>query len=461
MVAKEKRMNMIQKKYTFLFGAGAEGKGQLGICSGNEYKEQMIQCDKIKEFITIFDKELGSKIRNDMLVTWNSSGILYQTIKENFKIDGIKLEEQNRDELKKIIKDKLKVQEDDLVNIILNYLSYKELNNSYEPNNKTYVINKFQKLYREHIYDFIKQNKKEGYKPSALYEYFIENAEPCAYYDSLFNYLREPQLYCMEVTKVQKIYYAALKVVCKSICDAISKDRYIAYIDELGECRGDRKKIFASFGKIQNELLEKIDKQNDVNLYYESVKRLNQAMIQNDKEHNLQIDIVTTNYTSFAEKITGISKENIVYMHGELGEFEDVNSKRIDTLDRYEEGEYNLFPYLLVQSGVKPIINFKQLDSLYRGGLHLLDADELVILGYGLNSDDEHIVNILRERMRNRKKIVYFYYCREHADKKDTLNSEMNRLKELLFVKDKRLIDIRDADEFDEYINEIADTKPD
>lgn len=41
----------------------------------------------------------------------------------------------------------------------------------------------------------------------------------------------------------------------------------------------------------------------------------------------------------------------------------------------------------------------------------------MIVIGYGLNSDDEHITNLLRERIRNGKKVLWFHHT--DADKEN------------------------------------------
>ena len=100
------------------------------------------------------------------------------------------------------------------------------------------------------------------------------------------------------------------------------------------------------------------------------------------------------------------------YLHGEFGKFENLYTKEIKSLKEFEVDEI-IFPYLLVQSGIKPVINYYQIESMYKGFTDMINADKLIVIGYGFNSDDEHILNVIRERLRAEKDLVVFIHGNE------------------------------------------------
>ena len=464
---KDEGRYMSQKSYTFLLGAGAEGKGQLNICSRNDYKIKMIQAEKVKKFASVFNKKFEKSFQEGPLITWNSTQVLYRAIEESIN----EATWNNRDELSRKIMQVLglDVKEDkivDFVEDIVNYCLYKQKETEYDKEARNDIVQSFADVYEKKIFKPIAdkvERKMLNEEDGKLLDYFLKNASIYGYYDSLFNCLRRPNVYQREVGRVKKIYFTALKVICDAIYSVAGKinecETFTDYLKKMNATNRDE--INKGFEVIHDKVIEVCS--NRKNLYYSSIKRLldksQRRLDQCDDVENLRIgdniNIVTTNYTWFAEKITEIDSKHIFYMHGKLGEFESVNTKHIDTYNKFSEEE-DIFPYLLVQSGIKPIINSQQIETFYRGSKCLLDADEVIILGYGFNSDDEHIINILRERVRAGKKIVYFCYDETSlVEKNNKLIKEKNKVKNLLCITTDNLIEIKSAKEFDEYIGMI------
>ena len=71
-------------------------------------------------------------------------------------------------------------------------------------------------------------------------------------------------------------------------------------------------------------------------------------------------------------------------------------------------------PFILIPSGIKPIICTKQVESFHKFIDNLQQSDVLCVVGYKFNSEDNHINAIITEWLHNRgKKLVYFNYNRD------------------------------------------------
>ena len=116
--------------------------------------------------------------------------------------------------------------------------------------------------------------------------------------------------------------------------------------------------------------------------------------------------IATTNYYHFCESIAG--QENTIYLNGSLNLFEIPETLSIcdASEDTLPEGQL-FFPFLFGQSFVKPIVHSKQTEAFHRFYDGLSNSDVLVILGYNLNEDDNHINAFLNEFIKNGKRIIY------------------------------------------------------
>lgn len=131
---------------------------------------------------------------------------------------------------------------------------------------------------------------------------------------------------------------------------------------------------------------------------------------------------LTTNYTPFIESIWG--KENCSYLAGSLKLMEDpVNLEIIDYSQEnvYDEKRF-IFPFMMTQAPVKPIVAPCQIEEYYRAIDALNKADLLVLIGYGLNKSDNHITALIRNYIISdkKKKLIYLNYIGKKAPKVST-----------------------------------------
>ena len=167
-------------------------------------------------------------------------------------------------------------------------------------------------------------------------------------------------------------------------------------------------------------------------LYYYNVRNLVES-------NNNEISCITTNYTNIGQKIIQLPDERFSYLHGKLGMFEELETKYIADIKEVDLRK-TVFPYLLVQSGVKPIISPFQIREFYKACSMITEADHMLIVGYGVNLDDEHITTILRERLMNGKKVKYFVHCtskesEEWNKKVDAVKSQLGYDNQLEFYR--------------------------
>lgn len=164
--------------------------------------------------------------------------------------------------------------------------------------------------------------------------------------------------------------------------------------------------------------------------YYKSIRNY---LIETEVDHNIRV--ITANYTPLCEKIADIAPENIAYVHGKLGWFEIPDKLEVFDINDYDNERINLetdvfFPYIFIQSGIKPIVEEKQLRE-YSKMLSFLDkTDVLCILGYHINIDDNHLNSLIRSYILRGKEINYFDY-KDMKDKSDNEKSEENILRKL------------------------------
>ncbi|MCH5268198.1 MAG: hypothetical protein J1E62_07625 [Lachnospiraceae bacterium] len=133
--------------------------------------------------------------------------------------------------------------------------------------------------------------------------------------------------------------------------------------------------------------------------------------------------VLTTNYTPFLERY--FCKEKCIYLAGKLSEFEYPTKLLVKDVTEdigcaeAEEIENNcfVFPFLMTQAPIKPIIAPLQIKAYAKAIDKLENASDLVIIGYSLGKADNHINAILRDYIVNKeKRLIYCVYSTDNDE---------------------------------------------
>ena len=179
------------------------------------------------------------------------------------------------------------------------------------------------------------------------------------------------------------------------------------------------------YSKLLSDLYGMIDKIYDKNMIRGLIRGKYYDTLHDTYPNSMAI---TTNYTPFVEYVWG--EENAVYLAGRLSQMEDPTTFEI--LDLQEKGQNIesrfLFPYMMTQALVKPIIGPEQIDEYSRFSDCLSKADTLVIVGYSLGSADNHINSFIRKFLKNGGRLIYCAYkdskrVTENQRRKEVLNA--------------------------------------
>lgn len=194
-----------------------------------------------------------------------------------------------------------------------------------------------------------------------------------------------------------------------------TKEMYIDVLDDLKGC----------LNRVQNYV-----NTSEMGSYYSQFFDL--------QENQKPECILTTNYTSFVESIE-ISSNKYAYLAGKLSWFEIPNKLKIcDILDesncQIEETDF-IFPFIMTQAPIKPIINPIQIEEYANAMKYLSEIETLVIVGYSLGRNDEHINSLLNWFLKdNEKKIIY---CEYHDKQMEfDAQSSIEYVSEQLRIKD-------------------------
>lgn len=375
----------MKRKIAFLMGAGCEGIDQLGLPSGADFKKKTIMAKDVVKLIYSINQTTDPKIKEGSIITYNSTSILYQTLVE-YGIEALAKSNEEK-------------------SVFNNYLEIDKYDEK-----KSKIREQFKKIYKEQFYDVISQEVPEK-EMSEQVLFLLNNACFYSNIDSMFNYLRKPEKYKREINRVIKLYFAAYQSIIYGLFEDNEQDEFNKLIKSNKAIIEKRKKISQIIQEVQEKKIN--EKYNADDVYYNVVRKLS-------KRENIDVSVITTNYTLFAEKLTGLDKSKISYLHGKLDLFEDAHTKRVAVLSDFDESDI-IFPFIFIQSGVKPIINSLQIFEFAKAASQILNAEELHIIGYGINSDDEHISNLLRERLFSGKKIIIYLHNNNAVNKNNIL----------------------------------------
>jgi hypothetical protein len=139
-----------------------------------------------------------------------------------------------------------------------------------------------------------------------------------------------------------------------------------------------------------------------------------------------EINVITTNYTPLCSAITELcEKRFIAYVNGSFRWFEQAKEMRILDVTKADEdfSKKDYFPFIFLQSGVKPIVSSVQIEEWHKAISFLKDAERLVIVGYRANCDDNHLNSIIREYILKGKEVIYLAYDADYKEKTRFFNS--------------------------------------
>lgn len=393
----------------FLFGAGVENGGNFGLPLGNEF----MQC-------AFFD-HLSSKMEAiGKYFSGNYFGDKYKYIKSSFSIEKVifknllsyyfinEYEDDFDKKYSKVIRAVFSEYEigalgldekllDDKDSDIKDFISWdvlkKEIDDFFKTGKNTVndlLLNRLLKL-----------NTNYSYIGGALDPEFHTIVNPKKYGPKKFSWVFNYYWSC---------YFSILDGVLKFF--KVDNPLLEKYFDEMGRLRYSY--VLDNIKTVTNELYSA-----EFNLpngsYYKHIKdRIN------DKRFNgigYECNgIITTNYFRFCEKIfTENGSEKVAYVNGQLKWFEFPELLEVHDLCDDEIPDNKLFfPFIFGQSMVKPIVHPLQTYEYNRADSILDKANILVILGFNLTDDDNHLNALLHKFLLGEQKKVII--CSEKED---------------------------------------------
>lgn len=216
------------------------------------------------------------------------------------------------------------------------------------------------------------------------------------------------------------------------------------------DIKDDRKKFYKTILSDLPTKITEIIKDYD----YESVDVNQENYYKNISEaFGNSFPVLTTNYTPFAEHYFG--SDNCIYLAGKISDFEfpteltvkDVRSCGLSDTDF-------IFPFLMTQAPVKPIIVPTQIIEYAKAIEKLQEIDTLIIIGYSFCEMDNHINAMLHQfALKNDKRIVYCYYSKNSKSNTDMeKESVLKKLKLMGLVKNENIVIVKNDGEADKLV---------
>lgn len=406
--------------YVFLFGAGAENVFNLP--NGDEYVKMTIFYNKDSN-----DKEL-KELFNRLTNYYNNDYYEKYFINSNNAIDLANQKKLLYFYLKsgKYKEDNLSDEQYKSLVALLDETDIKELGFSKdsllkEVKNILYYSKMKKRLNEYHLICLDDDNNKEYYK----YQVDKNICTNINFYEleKLYHTIINPKKYGSRKFSSLINYYWCCFHVMYSRC----VEKLLGYTD-MTKLYGEYSKGI-DFEIIKNNLdkmlkVVKNDKDNDIfkYSYYSAVNELDQ-----------EATVITTNYSPYA-----FICKNPVFIHGNLWTFETAELPELIDYEKLNNDYQNLFPYLLCQSSLKPIIHPLQVKNFSNMINALENTNLLFVNGYGLNDDDSHINSIIKDYLMRDNNNILVYIAYNLSDKE--IDDKRKYLNDLFKVNNKQII---------------------
>lgn len=153
------------------------------------------------------------------------------------------------------------------------------------------------------------------------------------------------------------------------------------------------------------------------------------------RELGIEISAIgTSNYNSILETVAesvGLQLENIFHLNGSVVDYYNPYKNSVVTCNAPESVPQNHIhvPFILTQSGLKPLTSVEMSRRYVELHDKFREADAIVVVGFGFNSDDSHINGLLRELIEVGGKPLYWICRSSDGDVQAQQRELMRRLR--------------------------------
>lgn len=399
---------MSKKQVAFLFGAGAEGKGNFNLPSGidfmrDSYLNKDLYNKQTKYLKTLFDKEYFIKDNDDGVNAYKYTAYNYA---DNNTLRAIMKKWIFNQFYHQDISNKHKRQlysflsKDDLQDLFEKDFD-SDLHSQIESNSEYFDM--FKKLLHckeltKSDVDVVKDTFLECFLDSLQFKKELPTGISFVL-DQHFHTIIDPQRFGINnFSKVFNYYWAIFISIYLPIIKLLevndSKD--LTYKLALDNLQDYIKKLY-----IDTKTWDMV-KDKAMDTYYHHINETFNA-----KDSNIEVSgVITSNYYKFIELIE--TKDNkYAYLNGQLKLFEVPETLEVIDITVTPLPEDKLyFPFIFGQSYIKPIVSKYQIEAFSTMEDILNNSDILVVLGYNINEDDNHINSFIRSFVKQDSKYI-------------------------------------------------------
>lgn len=386
----------------FFFGAGAEC--DFGLPNGFEYLQKTIFLNKVDNNPIVDNfSNTDLKLENYLL---SSDDSIYKHILGKVCFHYLqKINNPEADIEKRCL---LFLKEEDK-----RELGYKTDNSLDEDKlEKDAILTEF----RNKVKDYKDKNDENFWSHKFLKKICSESLKDVNYagiLDKYFYTINNPVKYGPgKFSKLVNYYWACYFCIVQKIVENFDKK------DELNKYKNSAE---IDYGKIVNNLPDFTKKLYGLN---QESSKLKNSQIENsyyylinqklENQKYVNQGILTTNYFNFVEQIKVKENGKYAYLNGRLDYFEIPQLLEVRNLQKDNVPSDKLFfPFIFGQSFVKPIVHQKQIEEFAKIPAILENADCLVILGFAINEDDNHVNSYLHDYASQKNKKIIFVSTEE------------------------------------------------
>ena len=386
----------------FFFGAGAEC--DFGLPNGFEYLQKTIFLNKVDNNPIVDNfSNTDLKLENYLL---SSDDSIYKHILGKVCFHYLqKINNPEADIEKRCL---LFLKEEDK-----RELGYKTDNSLDEDKlEKDAILTEF----RNKVKDYKDKNDENFWSHKFLKKICSESLKDVNYagiLDKYFYTINNPVKYGPgKFSKLVNYYWACYFCIVQKIVENFDKK------DELNKYKNSAE---IDYGKIVNNLPDFTKKLYGLN---QESSKLKNSQIENsyyylinqklENQKYVNQGILTTNYFNFVEQIEVKKNGKYAYLNGRLDYFEIPQLLEVRNLQKDNVPSDKLFfPFIFGQSFVKPIVHQKQIEEFAKIPAILENADCLVILGFAINEDDNHVNSYLHDYASQKNKKIIFVSTEE------------------------------------------------
>lgn len=401
------------KKIAFLFGAGAEGKGNFNIRTGYDYlKSSLFAANTPEGFNNALSSFFGQKVYfNGKYVYRKDTLDASSFVLKNFVIQKASHDEQFYINHKNFI---LSLLSDEDIRHVCDVLDIADVPKHISAEED---ILKAKKKIKDELKMILTDSSYKYSKiTSPLLKELFKNCDDnidldinigiSGSLDSYFHTIIDPYKYSViRFSKIFNYYWACYFTIVHDV---------VSFLAEHG--KEEFEKYLTPDKNLNYPLILNNIEQFTKELYCIDIKpiappntyyRLIGQKLEDYQKELRCVGVITTNYYRFCEVVS----PNTIYLNGQLKFFE--YPEMLEVMDITTEGKHEentiLFPFIFGQSLVKPIVSSVQTEEFHR--LHELltgknGADILVVLGYNVNEDDNHINAFLHDYIKKGKKLI-------------------------------------------------------